>query len=224
MCTYKQWGERSRTIASRRPLAFHTILPLYTKRMSNSQGKLHGETYGQMLRAIRMGKGYTQKRFAEVLGIAPSTVGNMESYSHRVMRRDRLERALRTIDLDAASSERILAAFDEAPESEYAQKRRDYYAKMRTQRRAVKSATTIAAALLRMLELRLLEEASCECSDGFVCELCQGMRALGVDGWQTSAHDDLDRVRVELGLVDDSTGNSHVVDNVDNVVEGDFGG
>lgn len=178
--------------------------------MSESQGSPNGVTYGKMLKALREERGYTQKGFGEMFGVAISTIGNIECYPHRVIRRDKLERGLARLNVSATLREKILAAYDVAPISEFAQKRRERFAKQREQRNKARSSDGLRDALAQILTRLAYEGVACDCESAraallaneapnaaaYRCELCVGMIAIGVhEGWvdPTSALTALDR-------------------------------
>lgn len=155
--------------------------------MSDTHESLTGIPLGKVLRGIRVLRGMRQRDMASLVGVTPHSWGNAECSSHRTMRRDRIERLATGLKMTPDERAYLLAAFDAAPLSAFAVKRREILSKRNELRAAGRNAKALRSALVRVLEVHVTAGDSCECDLSFACELCQAMRALGVEaGWQTA--------------------------------------
>lgn len=151
-----------------------------------------------MVRALRLARGLTQKAAGELAGLSPSTVGNLECYAHRIVRRDRLSRFARALGATDADEAAILEAYDRAPLSEYAERRREQFAKQRAARKASRERPVLLAALLRVTK-GLLDYEACTCAGDDACPLCDAFRILGGERCPESRDDADDAIsRIEL--------------------------
>jgi transcriptional regulator with XRE-family HTH domain len=165
----------------------------------SSQGKCD---FAVMARSLRILHRKKQREVAAAIGIQPSTYGNLESSSFKIVRRERVDDLSRLYKLDAAQHEALVAAWEAAPISEYSKKQRDGWAKRNEARSKGRRLDMVQAALCDLLDAIVSSAAmgepcpstcACVAPDAFVdepgrtCELCSAFHALGFpDGWVSS--------------------------------------
>lgn len=150
-----------------------------------------------------MERNLTQAKLAEMLGVSPATIGNMESSNHIVIREDRAVALSRAFGLGPDAADEFVAAWRQLPVSEYAKKLRKTWAKKSEMRGKVKHYDRMKLSLLEVLAVMFSTAADpetlCICEfDDFTrppgtgrhpsdssrpCELCYALQALGLDGW-----------------------------------------
>jgi transcriptional regulator with XRE-family HTH domain len=169
-----------------------TLLMRITSLMTNdAMSSNRGNQYGQMVRDARIRLKYTQRELGELVGVKPSTIANLESSPFRVVRRDRLERVCARLSMGDEERDRVLAAFDAAPISDFQKRQREKWAKMREDRKAVKASTSLRDALIGLLALvascgESIAECACAATTPEACELCEAMRAVGLERWESA--------------------------------------
>jgi len=161
-------------------------------------------TMGAYLRALRTSARLTQAELAAASGMRPGTIGNLESSGFRVVGRERIDNLIGALKLERARAARLLALWEAAPLSPFAEKRQRQWDAARERRRRESDnraaaaelsvqrdqLVPIRAALILLLDVAATVERKCQCEPAqeIVCELCVGMRALGVaGGWVDSA-------------------------------------
>jgi transcriptional regulator with XRE-family HTH domain len=157
----------------------------------SSQGKCD---FAVMARSLRILHRKKQREVAVAIGIQPSTYGNVESSSFKIIRRERVDDLSRLYKLDAAQHSALVAAWEAAPISEYSKKQRDGWAKRNEARSKGKLLDKVRTALCDLLDAIASSAAagepcpsacSCVAPDAFVdepgrtCELCSAFHALG---------------------------------------------
>lgn len=160
------------------------------------------ETFGGLLRTVRIAHRLKHKEAAALAGCAVNTWSNAESGPHAVIGKKRIEAFANAIKLDDATRDRLLALHASAPISPFQEKQRERWERLRAERKAVSDGVAIAAeaSLLRarvadlegklaasphlrdafvdLLDMLCGEGALCYCTSEDVCALCKATRAL----------------------------------------------
>jgi len=102
-------------------------------------------TFGQMLRAVRVGAKLKQKDLAALIEVGVNTIGNAESSEFRVFGRRRVEAIADALRLTPDVRARLLELHAAAPLTEFAQRQRERWEAIH-QRRREESANRSATA------------------------------------------------------------------------------
>jgi transcriptional regulator with XRE-family HTH domain len=157
-----------------------------------------------------MDRGLSQAKVAAGVGIAPSTVSNMESSNFLIVSEERAAALATFFGLDAGARRDLLAAWKELPVSEYTKTLRATWEKRNQQRSKVRHHDRMMLSLCEILAVTFaaVDPADpgtlCICVfDDFgaptpgtgkhpsdptrPCELCYALQALGLEGWTNYA-------------------------------------
>jgi transcriptional regulator with XRE-family HTH domain len=162
--------------------------------------------FGEMLRALRVSRGLTQRKVAEGADVSGSTVGNAESAPHRVMGRDSAHRVANMFGLLGADRDRFMALWEATPLSEYSQRRKATWEKRNALRGKAKNHDRLQLAAIDLLAARLMDVADeflCQCEFGEPsCLTCGSLESLGLPPYtgadRDQIFDQLEKLREKL--------------------------
>jgi transcriptional regulator with XRE-family HTH domain len=125
-----------------------------------------------------------QRQVAEVLGIAVSTYGNLESSRFMVVGRASAERLAKFYRLDPGSAGNLIRAWEKLPLSPHGEKRRKIFARRASQRSKAKHHDALMVSLCEVLGalLPMLPPSQiCACDIASTCEICTALERLGLE-------------------------------------------
>lgn len=162
--------------------------------------------FNAMVRHLRVSNGLKQREACVGAGLKPSSYGNVESNKHKSMRRERVLQLARFYQLDQATADRFLVAWDAQPISDHTLKAREGWARNNSRRSKARKYDTTLASLLEVTTLLVAnagENAASLCACEFgggtaddptrACELCTALQLLGMTGF-TSYADVMDKL------------------------------
>jgi transcriptional regulator with XRE-family HTH domain len=172
----------------------------------DSQTKMKFPT---LCRQLRVENRLKQREVASAIGMKTSSYGNVESVNHKSLAVDRVHRLARFYQLDEAKTAELLAAWEELPASEYAQRQTKTFAERRAFRSKAANHDRLKVSLLELATLLITScenpGALCTCeqatsemladasffpdgspdgvassTDSLTCELCTALQLLGL--------------------------------------------
>jgi transcriptional regulator with XRE-family HTH domain len=115
-----------------------------------------GETFGQLLRRLRIERGFSQNALARMSGVDPAYVNRMERDDGSMSPRKPIMLALaEALDLSYAERDRLLWAAGLAPEVDWQRRCEDVEAALESVKAAVAVLETVRAAVV---DLETIEE------------------------------------------------------------------
>lgn len=149
-----------------------------------------------------------QRQVADAIGVKPSTYGNIESSNHKVVRRERVVDLAKFYELDAGDSERLLAAWEQLPASEFNLRQAGRRRERSAFRVNAREAPKLRLALVEVLGVLLgVTDDPCACVPASEvagdprppCEVCSALHVLGLSSWTSR-----DVVAEQLSALQDS--------------------
>ncbi len=157
--------------------------------------------FGIMCRSLRKAKRLKLREVAQVLGIANSTAGNLESCAFKVVSRDKAMRLAAFYELHAKDLADFISAWEAWPLSQHGKKRREYWAKQNERRSKAKNHDPLKLALVELLGLHIMalpEAEVCACDFDIQCGVCGALDRIGIDPFTPA---DRDKILARLGKV-----------------------
>lgn len=150
--------------------------------------------FGRLCRAHRTARRLTQKRVAELAGLATATIGTLEHSPYRVLGPENaVVLADKVFHLDRAQRAEFLAAHEATPLSPFSERRRDFWKKRNALRSKSKNYDRMHYALSE-LAMRFIQDTppgdACRCEFGGgsygdpdkPCEVCFALETAGILG------------------------------------------
>lgn len=151
--------------------------------------------FAKLCRQMRIDKRLKYREVASAIGVSTGTYGNIEGSPWRVIGEDRAKSIADFYQLDPAKRAGLLKAWSETPISNFSVERAEKWRQQNARRSAAKQLPVVRLALLEMVFFCLTytpEGELCRCGfDGKLegsdrsCEMCEALRALGLDAFTT---------------------------------------
>lgn len=143
------------------------------------------------IRQLRVDSNQKQHEVAKSIGLNESSYANAESASHKRIRLDKVLKLARHYQLDDAATKELVEGWEALPESDYNKKNAKPWAKRDAERSKLKRHDLLEIKCIELTTLLITSvdnpNALCNCGfeDDYVCELCSGLKLLGLRGWTT---------------------------------------
>lgn len=148
--------------------------------------------FGAICRNLRKGRGLRLRQVAEILGVALSTYGNVESSKYRIVGESKASALATFYRLPAPDRDRLMAAWSATPLSPFSEKRQERFEKLKQSRKLAKLVPALKLSLCEVLGMHIGlmdDDKICVCDfGGEPCEVCKGLTTLELDTFSTKDH------------------------------------
>lgn len=146
--------------------------------------------FAKKCRDLRIAKHLKQREVAAIIGVALSTVGNMECSPYKVINRSRALALAAHYGLKGKDLDDFVRSWDACPLSPHGEKRKEYWKKRNELRSKAKNHDPMKCGLVECLAIILMDRPDsdvCFCDGDEMCSVCYSLGRIGATSPYTPA-------------------------------------
>lgn len=153
-------------------------------------GSLPRSDFAKKCRELRVAKHLKQREVAAIIGVAVSTVGNLECSPYKVINRKKAFMLATHYRLTGEALSEFIGMWEACPLSPHGEERKEYWKRRNALKSKAKNHDPMKCGLVEAIGIILMDRSEadiCSCDESEVCTVCYSLGRIGATTPYTAA-------------------------------------